>query len=224
MLELDVRDDESVSRCVEQVLEQAGRIDVLVNNAGYGLYGFTEETTIQQVRDIFDTNFFGLVRMTKAVLPTMRRQHRGRIINIGSLGGQIAMPYRTIYSTTKFAIEGYSESLSYELAPFDIKVCIVEPGFYRTGLHQKMLKSAESISEYDIIRKQLDKYFGKELRIGGKPSKVGKLIADIAQAKSPRLRYRIGPYSILLPFLKTFLPQRLYAKALLKWYKLTKQI
>jgi NAD(P)-dependent dehydrogenase (short-subunit alcohol dehydrogenase family) len=220
MIVLDVCDEESIRRCVEQVVGRAGRIDLLVNNAGCGLYGFAEEASIEQLREIFETNFFGLVRMTAAVLPVMRSQRCGRIINIGSLGGLVGMPYRAFYSATKYAIEGYSESLSYEVVPFNIKVSIVEPGFFRTGLHHAMAKSSGYIAGYDVIRDKLDKYFGKGNRRTGEPARVGRLIADIAQEKSPRLRYRIGPYSILMPLLKLLLPQRLYAAGFCKWLKL----
>jgi NAD(P)-dependent dehydrogenase (short-subunit alcohol dehydrogenase family) len=220
MTVLDVCDGESIRRCVEAVVGRAGRIDLLVNNAGYGLYGFAEEAAGEQVCEIFETNFFGLVNMTAAVLPVMRSQRSGRIINVGSLGGLVGMPYRAFYSATKYAIEGYSESLSYEVVPFDIKVSVVEPGFFRTGLHHAMAKSSGYIAGYDVIRDKLDKYFGKGNRRAGAPAKVGKLIAEIAQAKSPRLRYRIGPYSILMPLLKLLLPQRFYARGFCEWLKL----
>jgi NAD(P)-dependent dehydrogenase (short-subunit alcohol dehydrogenase family) len=219
MLTLDVRDDNSVSNCVEQILHQTPRIDLLVNNAGFGIYCFAEETDLQQAQDIFQTNLFGTARMTNAILPTMRKQRHGRIINVGSLGGLIAMPYRAFYSATKFALEGYTESLSYELAPFNIKISIVEPGFFRTALHQNMLKSTGHIPQYDIIRTQLDKYFGKGLRRTGNPAKVANLIANIAQTKSPKLRYRIGPYSTLMPCLKTIMSQKLYTWCTRRWFK-----
>ena len=132
MLPLDVRSDESVQACVGEVLRRAGRIDVLVNNAGYGLVGLIEETGVEQVREQFETNFFGVVRMTQTVLPVMRGQLAGRIINISSMAGIMGVPGEGYYCATKFALEGFTETLYYEVEPFGIHACLVEPGFFAT--------------------------------------------------------------------------------------------
>src|SRR2546422_6503660 len=129
MVGLDVRSDDSVRGCVDQVLSQAGRLDVLVNNAGYTLMGAAEETSVAEAKAQFETNFFGVVRMVNAVLPGMRAAGAGKIINISSLAGNTAIPFSAFYSATKFALEGYSESLWYEVSPFGISVSLVEPGF-----------------------------------------------------------------------------------------------
>jgi short-subunit dehydrogenase len=127
MVALDVRSDESVRACVEQVVAKAGRLDVLVNNAGYSLTGAAEETSVEEAKAQLETNFFGAVRMVNAVLPGMRKAEAGKIINISSLAGSTAIPYSGFYSASKFALEGYSESLWYEVRPFGISVSLVEP-------------------------------------------------------------------------------------------------
>src|SRR5437660_2901591 len=129
MLALDVRSDESVRACVAQVITKSGRLDVLVNNAGYAMMGAAEETSVEEAKAQFETNFFGIVRMVNAVLPGMRAAGAGKIINISSLAGNTAIPFSAFYSASKFALEGYSESLWYEVRPFGITVSLVEPGF-----------------------------------------------------------------------------------------------
>src|SRR5215472_17175822 len=131
---LDVRDDDSVRSCVRTVVDRAGRIDALVNNAGYTLIGSLEETTIEEAKQLFETNFFGVLRMTQAVLPLMRGQGSGRIINIGSVVGFVPAPYQGIYCASKHALEGYSESLDHEVRQFGIRISVIEPGFTRTDI------------------------------------------------------------------------------------------
>jgi NAD(P)-dependent dehydrogenase (short-subunit alcohol dehydrogenase family) len=140
MLSCDVTDDASVAELVDEVLAEAGRIDVLVNNAGIGLLGGAEESSTAQAQALFDVNVFGVLRMTKAVLPTMRRQRKRRIINMSSIMGLIPAPYNALYASTKHAIEGYSESLDHELRTFGIRVALVEPGFTRTSFEENLAK------------------------------------------------------------------------------------
>ena len=132
VLPLDVRSDESVNTCVDTALKRAGRLDILVNNAGYGLSGAVEEVAVEEAKAQFETNFFGVVRMVKRVLPIMRRQGSGQIINISSGLGLVALPFIGFYSSSKFALEGYTEALRHEVKPFKIKVSLVEPGFVHT--------------------------------------------------------------------------------------------
>src|SRR5215471_18244597 len=136
LVRLDVRDAESVSSCLRTVLDKAARIDALVNNAGYTLIGSLEETSIEEAKDLFDTNFFGVLRMSQAVLPVMREQGYGRIVNIGSVLGFLPAPYQGIYAATKHALEGYSEALYHEVRQFGIRVFVIEPGFTRTRIAQ----------------------------------------------------------------------------------------
>ncbi|WP_122388091.1 oxidoreductase, partial [Pseudomonas savastanoi] len=138
----DVTDDDSVSALVSSVLAQTGRIDLLVNNAGIGLIGGSEEFSIPQVQALFDVNLFGVIRMTNAVLPSMRERGQGRIINIGSILGLIPAPYSSHYSAVKHALEGYSESLDHEVRAFNIRVSVIEPAFVRTVFDQNGLEPA----------------------------------------------------------------------------------
>ena len=127
VLQLDVTDDVSVKKAIKQVLDKAGRIDLVVNNAGYGLTGAFEDLSIDEIRSVYDTNFFGVIRVTQAVLPTMRSQGIGRIVNISSAAGRVAYPGASAYVSTKYALEGLTESMAYELEPFGIRVILVEP-------------------------------------------------------------------------------------------------
>ena len=154
MLPLDVRADDSVRACVEAVSSAGGRIDVLINNAGYELAGALEELTAEETRAQFETNFFGVVRMIDAVLPTMRRQKRGHIINVSSLAGVSSIPFLGIYSASKFALEGYTEALRHELKPFGIHVSLTEAGFLNTAMMNNRQIAANRITEYDPWRQR----------------------------------------------------------------------
>jgi len=211
MLALDVRSDDSVRRCADAVLHEAGRIDLLVNNAGYVHNGPLEETALDDARALFETNFFGAVRMIDAVLPAMRSRRSGCIVNVSSLAGLVGVPGEGFYSATKFALEGYSEALRHELAPLSIRVVLVEPGFFRTDLVRTASAADRHIRQYDAFRERVDAIFLQGLRKGGDPHKVARLIAHIADVRSPRLRYRVGTDSLWVPRLRAVLPERLYA-------------
>ena len=153
MLPLDVTSDESVEAAVSEVMRLEGRIDLLVNNAGFGVApAGAEESSIEQARSIFDTNFFGLVRMTRAVVPHMRRQGSGRIINIGSVLGFLPMPYGALYAATKHAVEGYSESLDHELRTRGIRVSVIEPAYTKTQFDTNLLEPDAKLDEYREVR------------------------------------------------------------------------
>ena len=141
MLTGDVTSDASVAKLVDDVLSEAGRIDLLVNNAGVGLFGGAEESSVAQVQALFDVNLFGVIRMTNAVLPSMRRRGEGRIINMGSVLGLVPAPYSAHYSAAKHAIEGYSESLDHEVRAFNIRVSVIEPAFVRTVFDQNGIRA-----------------------------------------------------------------------------------
>src|ERR1700739_818314 len=149
IISLDVRDEESVHRAVRTVLDKAGRIDVLVNNAGYALIGAVEETSVEEAKQLFETNLFGILRTTQAVLPVMREQRYGRIVNIGSLVGLLPAPYQGIYSASKHALEGFSASLDHETRQFGVRVSIIEPGFVRTNIAHKMQQRKKRLAPYD---------------------------------------------------------------------------
>src|SRR3954462_14565596 len=158
MLRLDVTSDESVVAAVNEVMRLEGRIDLLVNNAGFGVApAGAEESSMEQARSIFDTNFFGVVRMIRAVVPHMRRQGGGRIINIGSVLGFLPMPYGALYAATKHALEGYSESLDHELRTRGIRVSVVEPAYTKTPFDANFMEPDAKLDVYRCVRAALAK-------------------------------------------------------------------
>src|SRR2546422_8420308 len=190
ILALDVRSDESVRACVEQVIAKAGRLDVLVNNAGYAMMGAAEETSVEEAKAQFETNFFGIVRMVNAVLPGMRAAGAGKIINISSLAGNTAIPFSAFYSATKFALEGYSESLWYEVSPFGISVSLVEPGFVNTPIGEAAPIAAHTLPAYDTRRKRMLAKFGKSIQAGISPPEGGRPVLPINHEAEPGFGYR----------------------------------
>src|SRR5689334_15974645 len=153
MLPLDVTRDDSVAMAVNELIRREGRIDLLVNNAGFGVApGGAEESSIEQARSIFETNFFGIIRMTRAVLPHMREQRSGRIINIGSVLGFLPMPYGALYAATKHAIEGYSESLDHELRTIGIRVAVIEPAYIKTSFDANFIAPDAPLDVYRDVR------------------------------------------------------------------------
>ncbi len=214
LLELDVRSDDSVAGCLKSVMDAARRIDVLINNAGYELAGGLEETSLTEAEAQFATNFFGVARMTRAVLPIMRAQGFGRIITVGSLAGLIGVPFHGYYSASKHALEGYTEALRHEVSAFNIKVSIVEPGFMKTNLAGAAHMAAAPITDYSFIRRQALHFFEKSLASGEDPLHAAGIISAVIADENPPLHYRVGRMSKWLPRLKHFLPQRVYEAGL----------
>jgi short-subunit dehydrogenase len=218
MVALDVRSDESVRACVAQVVAKAGRVDVLVNNAGYAVTGAAEETSVEEAKAQFETNFFGIVRMVNAVLPGMRAAGAGKIINISSLAGNTAIPFSAFYSATKFAVEGYSEALWYELAPFGINVSLVEPSFVNTPIGEASPVAAHRLPAYDATRKSMLSAFGRSLATGIAPEEVARCVIKIVEHRSPGLRYRVGTQGTWLPRLRNVVPWKVYAAGVRKTF------
>ena len=207
MLSLDVTSDESVEAAVREVIRANGRIDVLVNNAGFGVApAAAGESSIEQTRSIFETNFFGLVRMTRAVLPEMRKQGSGRIINIGSVLGFLPAPYMALYSATKHAVEGYSESIDHELRTRGIRVSVVEPAYTKTQFEANTLEPDAQLEEYREIRAAMRKVMKEAVVNGDAPSVVADVVLEAALATRPKLRYTAGPLAGRLGFLRRFAP------------------
>jgi NAD(P)-dependent dehydrogenase (short-subunit alcohol dehydrogenase family) len=207
MLTLDVTSDASVDAAVEEVIRLAGRIDVLVNNAGFGVApGGAEESSIDQAKSIFETNFFGVMRMTRAVLPHMRKQGNGRIINIGSVVGFLPMPYGAVYSASKHAIEGYSESLDHELRTRGIRVSVIEPAYTKTQFDANFLEPDSPLDEYREERSNLNKKMKVLLEKGDDPSVVAEVVLQVAQATNPRLNYTAGARAAQLRLLRRYAP------------------
>lgn len=210
MLALDVTSDESVEAVVSEVLRLSGRIDLLVNNAGFGVApGGAEESSIEQARAIFDTNFFGIVRMTRAVVPHMRRQGAGRITNIGSVLGFLPMPYGALYAATKHAVEGYSESLDHELRTRGIRVSVIEPAYTKTGFDANFLAPDSKLEEYREVRSLLDTVLQKVMATADEPDVVAEVVLQAAMAVRPKLRYTAGGLANRLQLLRRFAPARL---------------
>ena len=216
MLPLDVRSDHSVRACVGEVLERAGGIDVLVNNAGYALTGAAEETSIEEAKEQFDTNFFGVVRVTNAVLPAMRRAGSGKIITLGSLVGLLGIPFASFYSATKFAIEGYSEALWYELRPFGISVSMLEPGWVRTALTDAGRIPAHSLPVYEGPKQLAAASIRRYVADGLDSHRVTDRVLEIIDDPSPRLRYPVGGDATWLPRLKVVAPWSVLAAGVRK--------
>ena len=207
MLSLDVTSDESVEAAVAQVIRLDGRIDLLVNNAGFGVApAGAEESSIEQAKAIFETNFFGLVRMTRAVVPHMRRRGSGRIVNIGSVLGFLPMPYGALYSATKHAVEGYSESLDHELRTRGIRVSVVEPAYTKTQFDANFLAPDSKLDEYREVRAALDKVLRKAMATADEPAVVADVVLEAAVDDRPKLRYAAGGRAKRLRLLRRFAP------------------
>jgi NAD(P)-dependent dehydrogenase (short-subunit alcohol dehydrogenase family) len=207
LLALDVTSDASVDAAVTDVMRAEGHIDLLVNNAGFGVApAGAEESSIDQARSIFDTNFFGVVRMTRAVVPQMRRHGRGRIINIGSVLGFLPMPYGALYAATKHAIEGYSESLDHELRTRGIRVAVVEPAYTKTQFEANFLEPDAKLDEYQEIRAALSKTLKDVMAAAEEPSVVADVVLRAATATHPQLRYAAGGRASRLRLLRRFAP------------------
>src|SRR5207253_5313037 len=210
MLALDVTSDESVETAVTAVLRLEGRIDLLVNNAGFGVApASAEESSIEQARAIFDTNFFGIVRMTRAVVPHMRHQGGGRIINIGSVLGFLPMPYMSLYAATKHAIEGYSESLDHELRTMGIRVSVIEPAYTKTQFDAHLLEPDSKLDEYREVRAALGKKLKEVIAAADEPGVVADVVLQAASAARPKLRYAAGGLANRLRILRRFAPASL---------------
>ena len=207
MLPLDVTSDESVEAAVRELIRLEGRIDLLVNNAGFGVApAGAEESSIDQAKAIFETNFFGLIRMTRAVLPHMRRQGNGRIINIGSVLGFLPMPYGALYAATKHAVEGYSESLDHELRTRGIRVSIIEPAYTKTQFDANFLAPDSKLDEYREVRTLLDKVLKEVMATADDPTVVADVVLEAAVADHPKLRYAAGGLANRLRLLRRYAP------------------
>jgi short-subunit dehydrogenase len=192
------------------VMRLEGRIDLLVNNAGFGVApAGAEESSLEQARAIFDTNFFGMVRMTRAVVPHMRRQGAGRVINIGSIFGFLPMPYMALYVATKHAVEGYSESLDHELRTRGIRVSVIEPANTNTQFDANLLEPDSKLDEYREVRAALAKRMKEVVEAGDKPAVVADAVLRAALAARPKLRYPAGGRASGLQFLRRFAPASL---------------
>lgn len=220
MLVCDVTDDASVQKAVAELLKQTGRIDLLVNNAGIGLLGGAEESSLQQAHALFEVNVFGVLRMTNAVLPVMRRQQNGRIINVGSILGLIPAPYNALYASTKHALEGYSESLDHELRATGIRVVLVEPGVTRTSFEENITRPDRPLSFYEPARTRAESLMRTLIQTGDAPEVVAETVVKAATAEQPRLRYPAGKQARQTRFARRFLPESMVDMTIRKFNQL----
>lgn len=222
LLPLDVSDQASVASAVSTVINRAGRIDVLVNNAGVGIFGAAEESSIAQAQELFDTNFFGLIRVTNEVLPHLRAQRSGRIVNIGSVLGFLPAPYGALYAASKHAVEGYSESLDHETREFGVRVSVVEPGYTDTAFDANAAEPDSPLENYAALREHVKAGLIKSVRAGDDPSVVANVVLKAATSRTPKRRYPAGPLARQLTVLKKFAPEAVLDKGIRKANNLTK--
>lgn len=219
-LPMNVRDDASVTRSVERIVAEAGRLDAVVNNAGFGIGGAVEDTSAAEALDLFQTNFFGALRVCRAVLPYMRAQGAGTVVNVSSIGGRIGLPFQGLYSASKFALEGLTEALRMEVKPLGIRVVLVEPGDTRTPFtaHRRRTKGAS-----DAYRERFERALAQAERdeaTGADPAVVARLVLRVVRDPNPRLRYTVGnPFQRLAVCLRGVLPGRLFEWGIMRYYR-----
>ena len=222
MLQMDVTDDVSVQRGIHAVMEREGRIDVVVNNAGVAIAGPLESTSIEDARRLLDVNLLGALRVCHAVLPIMRKQQAGYIVTIGSIGGLIAIPYQSLYSASKFALEGMMESLRMEVRPFGVQMVLIEPGDTRTPITQNRTLTADASGrdQYPQFPAAL-KRMATDEQNGPGPEGVARLLHRIINTHNPRLRYTTGPaVQRAAVWMKRLLPNAALEYGLRKYYGL----
>lgn len=215
---LDVTEFDRIPEFVSQLDRDYGRLDVLVNNAGFAVAGFAEDLLLEELRQQFETNFFGAVSVAKAVLPIMRRQRSGHIIMVSSIGGRISAPVIGAYDSSKFALEGWSESLRIETRSLGIRVVLVEPGSYQTDIWERNVRlGSVAVDRSSPNRERADRFSEMVKKVHkADPLPVAKLIARIAQTRNPRLRYRVGFDAQLQFWLHTLLPWKMYEKLVIR--------
>jgi NAD(P)-dependent dehydrogenase (short-subunit alcohol dehydrogenase family) len=232
ILPLDVTDEAAITATVARVLFEAGSIDALVNNAGLAIGGFVEDFTLAEIRAQMETNFFGLVALTKAVLPSMRQKRSGRIVNISSIGGRVGNPIIAPYVASKFAVEGFSESLSFEAELFGVKVILIEPGAYKTDIFEKNRRLAahalDPASPYAAIMSKIEARVNERVaKHAGDPQDVADCVLHALTVEKPHLRYLVSTNAKVMANIHRFLGFGAYAAMLRKvfrWPELAKEV
>ena len=221
VIQLDVNDDASIRNSIKRIERENERIDVLVNNAGYGLVGAFEDLSVEEIKSQFETNIFGVIRLTQQVLPIMRKQKSGKIVNVSSGAGRIGFPGMSAYVSSKFALEGLSESMSYELEPFGIKVVIIEPGVIRTNFKKNSVMSKKSldnssISPYSSIIQKIDSSISSIIEHATPPEEVAKTILHAITSNNPELRYLVGNDMIMMVETKKSMSEEDFRKMMMQ--------
>lgn len=222
-LAMDVNDDASVQDGIERIVAEQGRLDVVVNCAGFGIAGAVENTSIDEAKQQFETNFFGTLRVCQQALPVLRRQKHGLIVNVSSLGGLVAIPFQGLYSASKFAVEGMTEALRMEVAPFGVKVVLIAPGDFATGFTAQRVRTAHALTDptYQRAFTTAVAIMERDEQNGPSPERIAVLLARILATPNPRLRYSVGRTDQRLGVrLKAFLPQGLYERLVKQTYGL----
>ncbi|HEX7775105.1 MAG TPA: oxidoreductase [Parvibaculum sp.] len=219
---LDVTDDASVAACVSTVLNKAGVIDVLVNNAGVAMVGALEESSLEQAKAMFEVNLFGVMRMTQAILPEMRKRGSGRIINMSSVGGFLPAPFSGLYASTKFALEGYSEALDHEVRRMGVRSSLIEPSFIASDIEANSWTSDKPLPAYEPVRKAFLARFAEEIGKAPGTDVVAKAVLKVLRAKNPAIRTPVGKGAGTLSRLRRFLPEKTFGNMVRKEYSLDK--
>jgi NAD(P)-dependent dehydrogenase (short-subunit alcohol dehydrogenase family) len=219
IVRMDVTDDSSVNEAVQSIVQKAGPIQYLVNNAGYSFMGALEETSVAEARQQFETNLFGVLRVTNAILPGMRQQGDGRIVNISSVLGFLPAPYLGMYAASKHAVEGYTETLDHEVRRFGVRAVLIEPVNTKTKIagHSKSAKVALDV--YAAERKRMAELTEREVERGDDPRIVAETVWNALTAKSPRLRYPVGK-GVIFSQLRRFVPAGMFDRSLRKQFQL----
>jgi NAD(P)-dependent dehydrogenase (short-subunit alcohol dehydrogenase family) len=219
-LACDVTSDESVDAAVGAVLARAGRIDLLVNNAGVGLVAGAEESSLEQAKALFDVNLFGVIRMTKAVLPAMRRAGAGRIVNLSSVMGLIPAPFMALYAASKHAMEGYSESLDHEIRDSGIRVVLVEPAYTRTSFEGNVYQADQQLEIYQSARMNAQGVLRESMKTADTPELVASAVLKASTDPNPRRRYTAGRTARQVSLLRRFVPASAFDRSLRKQMRL----
>jgi len=219
-LACDVTNNESVTTVVGQVVSTSGRIDLLVNNAGVGLIAGAEESSLEQAKALFDVNLFGVIRLTQAVLPTMRRQRAGRIVNISSVMGLIPAPFMALYAASKHALEGYSESLDHEVRGSGIRVVLVEPAYTRTSFEGNVYQADQQLDVYESARTNAEGVMRDAMKMADSPVLVASAVVKASTEASPHRRYAAGRTARQVSLLRRFVPESAFDRSLRKQMRL----
>lgn len=223
LLIMDITNESSVTSAVKEIIKKEGRIDILINNAGYGFYGALEDVSIEEAKYQFEVNIFGLARLTQLVLPFMRKQNSGKVINISSMGGMFGEPHGAWYHATKFALEGLSDSLRMELKQFNIDVVLIQPGAIKSewgGIAKENLIKVSGDTAYKNLAIKHANLIDRTYKlVGSEPSVISKTILKASQAKRPKTRYAVGGGAKLILFFRRVLSDKLFDKVMLSQLK-----
>ena len=215
LVAMDVTDDTSVNGAVQTIVQKAGPVQLLVNNAGYSLMGALEETSVDEARQQFETNLFGVLRVTNAILPGMRQQGFGRIVNISSVLGFLPAPYMGVYAASKHAVEGYTETLDHEIRRFGVRALLVEPAYTKTNIRGNSKFAKTALEVYADERKRLTDLVQQNIEHGDDPRLVAEAVSQALTAKTPRLRYPVGK-GVGLSRMRRFVPAAIFDKSFRK--------